>query len=100
VVFTATTVVLQQGRLIREVLPAFRIVIAKTRQTVKKISSRRLTDWHGRSSCPRSGAAIGRSESRLYLLPPSKMGARLEQDRLEKDLLSLQSFGIGPIKVD
>jgi len=28
------------------------------------------------------------------------MGARLEQDRLEKDLLSLQSFGIGPIKVD
>jgi hypothetical protein len=27
-----------------------------------------LTDWHGRSSCRRSGAAIGRSESRVYLL--------------------------------
>jgi hypothetical protein len=57
----------------------FRIVIAKTWQTVKKISSGRLTDWHGRSSCRRSGAAIGRSESRLYLLPPSKMGAALSK---------------------
>jgi hypothetical protein len=27
-----------------------------------------LTDWHGRSSCRRSGAAMGRSESRVYLL--------------------------------
>ena len=57
----------------------FRIVIAKTRQTVKKIPGRRLTRlaWPQPVSYVRS--VIGPSESRLYLLPPSKMGAALSK---------------------
>jgi hypothetical protein len=59
-----------------------------------------LTDWHGRSSCRRSGAAMGRSESRLYLLPASKMSPVPNEIGAAKRSGSVQLFEISPIKGD